>query len=220
MRALNHRVRRGRRGFTIIEMSITLTVLAMVVGSVASIVLSGRKAYEQGMSVSAVEMQARRALERIASEITPAVRTTMTPTATAPLGTSTLSFRTCEGAIGGVVQTSALMRIELRQDPRDANDGLDNDGDGLIDEGEIALVRDAGGANEVDAVIVRNVSEYLEGETVNLADDNGNGLTDERGLSLVVDANGTLTIRLTLEAVDPNNQLVRRTVETSVSMRN
>jgi len=201
-------------------MAITVTVLAMVVGSVASIVLKGRSAYEQGMNVSTLEMQARRALERIAVEITPALSATMTPAASAPLGSSTLTFRTCDGVSGGVIQTSTPTRIMLRQDPRDANDGVDNDGDGLVDEGEIVLVRNSGLSNETDVVIVRNVAEYLQGETANLADDNGNGLTDERGLSFVADADGTLTIRLTLEALDQNNQLVQRTVETSVSMRN
>lgn len=220
MRALNSSGRSLCRGFTLVELSISVTVLALVGGSIGAIVLSGRHAYDQGMRVSSIEMQARRTLDRVATEFTGAVRTSLTTNPTAPLGASTLQFRQCEGSGGGVVLTSPPMRIAWRSDPRDANDGVDNDNDGLIDEGEVVLTRDVGAVDETEAVLVRNVAEYLEGETPNLGDDNGNGLNDERGLSFVMDADGTMTIRLTLAALDPDNRVVLRTTETSVHLRN
>lgn len=211
---------RSRRGLTLLESVIGLAVLAMLFSSALTLGVSGRRAFQQDLGSSTLEARSRHALERIAAQLTPVVRTTMTPNAQGQLGTSTLSFRVCEGAIGGVVQTSTMTQIRWQQDPADANDGADNDGDGAIDEGEIVLVRDLGGAGQTQVVLANGVAEYLEGEVPNLADDNGNGLRDERGLSFSADADGTLTIRITLTGVGQDNRQVLRTVETAVHLRN
>jgi prepilin-type N-terminal cleavage/methylation domain-containing protein len=211
----------GRRGgFTLIEVMIGVTVMAMFLGAVGMVTLSARDVYEQGVSSASLEARARRAVQRIASELVAAEGLSVNPRPTGALGGTWFRYRTCTGMVGIVPQWSTTSRIQLRADPRDANDGVDNDSDGLIDEQQVVLVRDDGLGTETEAVICGNVRELLEGETTNLADDNGNGLTDEAGLSFFIDANNTLTIRLTLEARDPNNILVMRTVETSVHMRN
>ncbi len=67
--------------------------------------------------------------------------------------------------------------------------------------------------------MVRNVREHLEGEIDNGADDNGNGLIDEGGLSFSL-AGKTLTIRLTIQGIHPKGQLISRTLETSLTLRN
>jgi prepilin-type N-terminal cleavage/methylation domain-containing protein len=207
-------------GFTLVEVMIGLTVVALFLGAVGTVTLSARGVYEQGLSSAALEARARRTVQRIASELTSANGDMLAPQATAPLGAGTITYRSCVGYAGGAQQWTTDSRILLRADPRDPNDGVDNDTDGTIDEQQIVLVRDAGLLTETEAVICGGVRELLEGETANLADDNGNGLSDEGGLSFFVDGNNTLTIRLTLEARDPNNQLVMRTVQTSVHMRN
>jgi type II secretory pathway pseudopilin PulG len=212
--------RHDRRGFTTVEMVISFVIMAMLLGSIGLATLSGKDTYQQGEKVATLEARARRALSRIASELTGAQRTTLNPQPNAPLGGSNVRYRTCLGYSGGAAQWGPYSRLMLRQDPRDPDNGLDDDGDGLIDEGEVVLVRDDGGPNQQTLVLVRGVSEYLEGETANGVDDNANGLRDERGFSLVIDGDGTLTIRLTLLALDPKNQLLTRTFETEVHMRN
>jgi hypothetical protein len=110
-------------------------------------------------------------------------------------------------------------RLQHQYDPDDANDGLDNDGDGLIDEGRVVLIRDSGGADEQTVVLCSDVREYLEGESADGTDQNGNGLIDERGLCFELAA-GRLTIRLTLEVLDAEGRHATRTVETTVHLRN
>ena len=233
MRALNSRLESSAKaacsrshGFTLVEMLIGATVLAMLVGSMGAVVLSSRGVYEQGLTSAALEARARRTVARIAHELTGAQSASLAltppsaPPAPEPPNASTIQFRTCTGFAAGAMTLSSLTRIELRPEPGDPDDGIDNDNDGSIDEKQIVLVRNAGTGSQVESVICGGVRELLQGETANMADDNGNGLRDEGGLSFALVGNGTVTIRLTLEARDPHGQLVMQTVESSVHVRN
>jgi prepilin-type N-terminal cleavage/methylation domain-containing protein len=220
---MNHRAilhpTRTRRGFTLVEMLIGATILAMLVGSMGVVVLSARGVYEQGLSSAVLEARGRRTLQRISSELTGAIvsLTTLPPAnGEGPV----IAFQTCKGFAAGAMTKSSPTRIELRAEPTDPDDGVDNDHDGSIDEKQIVLVRNAGQANQVESVLCGGVRELLQGETANMADDNGNGLIDEHGLSFARDAGGTVTIRLTLQARDPHGVLISRTVESAVHMRN
>jgi hypothetical protein len=109
-------------------------------------------------------------------------------------------------------------------EPSETDNGADDDGDGLIDEGMIEFTRDLGAGTERIVRWARGVREYLAGENPNVADDNANGLTDERGLSFSLTGR-ILTIRLTLQAVGAKGDgasgtVLSRTVETSVRLRN
>jgi prepilin-type N-terminal cleavage/methylation domain-containing protein len=209
-----------QRGFTLVELVVAFTVLSLILGAVGVVSMAGRDAYQKGVQSATLETRARRALDRIASELTAGVDATVTPNPANPLGISTIQFQTCVGFAGGVQQLSTPTSIRLVSDPNDPNDGIDNDTDGLIDERQIVLVRNVGMADEVTTVLVSHVAEFAAGETANMADDNGNGLIDEAGFSIVADGTATLRLRLTLECRDPKNILVTRTVETSVHLRN
>ena len=74
-------------------------------------------------------------------------------------------------------------RFEFVYDPDEVDDGQDNNGNGLIDEGRIVWTRNVGAPDERSVVLCHQVREYLEGEVPNGLDDNGNGLVDEKGLS-------------------------------------
>ncbi len=109
--------------------------------------------------------------------------------------------------------------MELRDSPLDPDDGLDNDANGLIDEKQIVLVTDVGGAFETTEILARNVRKRLWGEISNGVDDNGNGLVDEPGLCFLMHGD-TVGIHLTLEAPGPGGVTLRRTLETSTTLRN
>ncbi|MDZ4774937.1 MAG: prepilin-type N-terminal cleavage/methylation domain-containing protein [Planctomycetota bacterium] len=209
-----------RRGFTLVELVIAFTVLSLILGAIGMVSIAGRDAYRQGIQEATLEGKTRRVLERLASELTPCVATTLTPNPNNPLGVSSVQFRTCVGYGAGVQQWSTMTAIRFESDPADADDGVDNDTDGLVDEHQIVLVRNLGQADEVRSVILTNVAELLAGETANMADDNANGVIDETGFSIVADGTNTLRLRLTLQARDPKNNLVNCTMETSVHMRN
>ena len=93
-------------------------------------------------------------------------------------------------------------RLVFEYDPADPDDGADNDGDGLIDEGRIVYVVNPGVAGERRRVLCNWVAEDLAGEVPgNLVDDNGNGLVDEPGFCLVLEGNRA-TLRMTLAQLD------------------
>jgi prepilin-type N-terminal cleavage/methylation domain-containing protein len=212
-----------RDGFTLIEMMISFTVLAALLGAVAATVMRGQATYEQGMTIGSLEARARQTLDRIAAEFTSAMRVPLVPSPVMVGGSSTFtcSFQRCTGFAGGAMQWTPTA-VRLQASPSDPNDGVDNNSNGLVDECQIVLVRNAGAADEQTVALAGFVREYFEGETLNAADDNGNGLIDERGLSFsLVDADDdSLTIRLTLEALDTERRVITRSVETAIHVRN
>jgi hypothetical protein len=114
-----------------------------------------------------------------------------------------------------------LYRVEPA--PMELNNGVDDNSNGLIDEGVLVRIEDFGGPDERRVVLARGVSELLEGEDANGLDDNGNGLDDEGGLAITIRTSGTrdaLTLRLTLQGVDASGAILERTLETTVALRN
>ncbi len=219
MEPLNRSVR-ARAGFTLVETMIATTVLAIVLGAVGLTVLHGKENFRQGVSVAVLEARAQRILDRIVEELRYAGRNSLPIVPDLPSGSSSIEFRVCEGYDGAATIWSNRMSLARVPDPRDPEDGIDNDNDGVVDEGQIILTRNLGEFDELDVVIGSGVRRLLEGEVANVADDNGNGLTDEPGLSFLFEGTSSLTIRLSLEAVDPRGQPLVRTVQTSVNLRN
>jgi prepilin-type N-terminal cleavage/methylation domain-containing protein len=217
---IHHSRRRGScSGFTLVETMIAMTIFAVVLGAVGLTVLSGEKNFRQGVSDAALDARASRLLSKVVAELQWAGADTLAVEPTAPAGASEVEFRVCTGFAGTSATWSGRTRVRLVPEPGETFNGLDDDGDGLTDEGQVELTRDLGTADEIDAVLGVGVARRLAGETANAADDNGNGLTDEAGLSFVM-TDDTLTIRLTLEGLDPGGRLVQRTVQTAVTMRN
>lgn len=219
MEPLNRSVR-ARAGFTLVETMIATTVLAIVLGAVGLTVLHGKENFRQGVSVAVLEARAQRILDRIVEELRYAGRNSLPIVPDLPSGSSSIEFRVCEGYDSAATIWSNRMSLARVPDPRDPEDGIDNDNDGVVDEGQIILTRNLGEFDELDVVIGSGVRRLLEGEVANVADDNGNGLTDEPGLSFLFEGTSSLTIRLSLEAVDPRGQPLVRTVQTSVNLRN
>jgi hypothetical protein len=219
MKLALHTPRSTRRGTTLVEILISMLILVILLDALGVTVLRSTGAYRQGMSSAVLEGQARRLLERIASEFADVDRTTLNPNPLAPFGTSTLSYRRCEGWAGGAIVLGPTRQIRLTLEPGELDNGIDDNHNGRIDERRVVLVPDT--ATPATTIGLGGwVREFAEGETPNGADDNGNGLVDERGLSFEHDGNGTLTIRLTLERLDPQGRPVDFTVQTAVHMRN
>lgn len=208
-----------KAGMSLIEVLIAVTLLAIVFGALSTMMHSGTGAFQQGVDSATASTKARRGLDRIASQFGDAELLDIAPQPTQPLGSSLLTFHRSTGAAGGVVQWGPNRSVGFQYEASEADDGLDNDGDGLIDEGRVVLIENIGMADQRTTVLCPNVREYLEGEVPNGADDNGNGLIDEQGLSFEL-VGETLVIRLTVEQRGKAGNRTWRTVETSVWVRN
>ena len=205
-------------GFTMLEAMISaslLVSLVLVVG-LASDRASG--AFDEGRFNQDLDMTAHRALDEIATSLEAARAQGLTPGSQPDFGSPTLTFQQVVG-YDGAPQLGPTQTIRFELEPDELDDGLDNNGNGLVDEGRAVWIEDEGNPGERTKVICRRVRRMLEGEQPNGGDDNGNDLLDEPGLSFEVDTR-VVTIRLSLEGLDPRGRLVTKTVETSVRMWN
>jgi hypothetical protein len=206
-------------GFTFFEMVAALTVLAVIGGlGIKAIQLTGRASADT-VQGSELDQRAHRALRRIVRDLQEARMSAFVPAPTPPLGASTIVYQCAEVLDIQFIDWGENRRIDLVPSSTDPLDGVDNDRDGLVDEHDLVLVRDAGLASERSTVLVRNVAPLLEGELPNALDDNGNGLVDEPGFC-VLQRGEMLDLALSLMRVAPGGGVTTRTAETTVWPRN
>ena len=206
-------------GFSLVEIMFVLVILGVVLISIAFVSEANARAYGTGAVRAHLEDQAVATVERLAVELSIAGRDTLAPDPAAPVGADSINYLQATGMNGYVVVWRELRRLSFEYEIGELDDGLDNNGNGLVDEGCVVLTEDVGGPNERRHVLTHWVSEYLEGEQGNGLDDNANGLSDEHGF--VVERVGeTLILRLTLQRPDAGPRLLTRTVRTSTRMRN
>lgn len=213
-------MRRGRAGFTLIELTLTTALLAVVLGSALLLTLSSHDLYTESTARAEVQEKAQRALSRLVAELSFADRDTFLPDAVGIAGTDDLRFNTIESVAGGAAVLGVPLRLWREADPADPDDGVDNDGDGVIDEGRLVLLRDEGGPVQVRTILVSHVSELFEGETPgNLIDDNGNGVIDETGFFVRRDGN-LLLLGVSLEGALRDGRTVAASMTTTLALRN
>ncbi len=209
----------GQSGFTMIEVIASAVLFAItIVVALHSSLVAGR-ATASLVSSSELDLLVHRVGDRLTRELVQARAESLAPSPDAPYGGSTLAYERARPDGTGGIGWSTTRRLEFVQAAGDPLDGIDNDRNGLVDEGEIWLVTDVGLPSEERSLIVRHVASFLEGEQENVLDDNGNGLVDERGLSLEL-REGVLYVRVSLQTVNPDGRVVTRTGETAVRMRN
>ena len=205
--------RTGRAGFSMIETLIAATVLAMAVGTIVLVSNANNNAYQTGATVAELESKAGIAMGRLVEELRMVGKESLSLTPTQ------LQYERAEGFVAGQKLWSTSRRLELALEGGELDDGVDNNGNGLIDERQVVLTEDVGGPNERRRVLVRWVSELAAGELPNGVDDNGDGQVDEAGFTAerVGDA---LVIRLSLQRLDAQGFPITRAAQTSTSMRN
>lgn len=212
------RAKGSRAGVTLVEVLIVATLLSVVFGAVLTTGDSMSRAFRTGDAISNLETRARRSVDRVCERLLLANRSTAAPQLAAPLHASWIELQRSTGFDGGATTWGNTERVAYQPSPLDPDDGVDNDGDGVVDEGHLVWVRDVGLPGERTSVICTDVREYLEGETFDGLDENGNGLGDENGFCITFDGERA-TVRLTLERMGPNGLLVTRTFERTIVLR-
>ena len=103
---------RDRGGFTLIEVMIALTLIALVLANVGMVVRSSSSAYELQMSLSYVNTQANITLDRIALALMGSSPDTFIPTQQAPAWTMDVEYQKNLGIQDGEPVWSDPERIE------------------------------------------------------------------------------------------------------------
>ncbi len=205
-------------GFTLIELLIVVAITVLVLYKATGVFKSSISARNTGESIAEVEGRVSGALNKIGWELTGCSVNSISPTIVAPVSSPTLEYQRALDFVAGAIVWGALNSFELRPDVGEVDDGVDNDGDGLVDEGQLIWVQNKSLADETEVVLARNVRRLLEGELNNGVDDNGNGLIDEAGVSF--DLSGEiLTVRISIEQFGSDRLLITRTSETKVKLR-
>lgn len=213
--------RAGERGFTMLEVAIATAVLSTVFMIVFRTIGAAQDLNGATLVRADLEVRARIALERMVSELRDSGVSQLSPQPTPPLGASALTFRRATGWSGStIIWEPSPRRIEWRSSPGEiADDGKDNNGNGLIDEGQVIFTSSYGTAQAVETVLADRVSRLALGEVADGVDNNGDGLVDERGLSFSLTGK-LLTIQLSLENLDQKGNLVKVQLTTMVLLRN
>jgi len=209
-----------RAAFTLIELLVSMAVLALVISAMGMVQIRTQQASKVTLTKTLSEMAAQRALDRIVGELTGVGRSLIFPDPVSNLGTSALTYQHPTGVnAAGVVQWDTPCRLELQLEPGEMDNGIDDDGDGLVDERRLVLTKNFGTANARAIVLCSGIPELLEGETANGLDDNGNGLIDEPGFC-VQRVGDLLTIHLTVQRARGGGQIETSTVQTSIVLHN
>jgi hypothetical protein len=207
-----------RSGFTSVEVllgAVLMAGLMLVAGLATERALA---LFRQRRATDLVGSTANRALQRVASELVFARRSSLVPN-DMPSGSSTVSFQKSLGVTDGDAVWSNTFSLEWELEPGETDDGSDEDGDGLVDEGQLVRVQDDGLASETRVVLAHGLCELLPGETFDGSDEDGDGLIDERGLCFSTDGD-VVTVRLGVQGQGPDGRTITRVVETAVWIRN
>jgi hypothetical protein len=177
-----------------------------------------------------VEVQARRALDRIAGDLLSASAASVSVDELAPPPPADvitwLDYRPVTGFAGGML-TDNLRRLRLVLHPGEVDDGIDNNGNGLVDECRLELQTDVLGGGPVVGLLA-HVRRLAEGELPNGLDDNGDGRVDEPGFlaiweppsaGVAGERGGRLRLQLSMERTVAGGRRVVRTVSTTVRVR-
>src|SRR4029453_12238688 len=102
----------------------TTTLLGIVLGSALMFTVSSNELFSESSTRSTAQAKARRALERIVSELAFADRDSFLPDAVGSSGTNDIRFNRIDNVVAGVAIPGTTMRLWRQQSPTDANDGL------------------------------------------------------------------------------------------------
>jgi type II secretory pathway pseudopilin PulG len=216
----NLSARRG--GFTLLETVITIAILVTILGLPTSILQSSSALFRRSSASAGQVEKARGVTDQITDFIARSSSARCGPIPVAPNATTSSVLYTPAVGYGGGTQTvwGTDERIVFEYTVADPNDGLDNDGDGRIDEGRAVQIIDPGTINEQRRILTEDVAEWGAGEIPgNNLDDNGNGWVDEQGLAFGF-AGESISVLLTLERVDPQDGLIVYSVERVLTFRN
>lgn len=206
-------------GFTLVEIVLAIGLLSVVLGGAAMVSQTGADAQRSMTAVAALEQNLQRSLQRAAAELTTSGVGLLQPDPVEGLAYDDLDFQQIIGQTDGVADPGPTQQLVTELEPGEFDDGLDNDGDGLVDERRLLLIRDPGGDDEQRVVLCSGVLELLDGELANGLDDNGNEVEDEPGFHL--ERNGSvLTLRMSLGVRGMGGDVLVRTSQLDVRLRN
>ncbi len=184
--------RRMESGVTLVEMMVSVAVLAILLSIVMTILISTNNAYNAEVVIVDLEQHSRWVMDRFVEDVRASVASTRVINVVG--NDVTISMRRNAGYFGGAVQLGNTVTYQTEMFPGEVDDGVDNNGNNLIDERQ--LVRIEGASRSV-------ISPWVE-----------------EGGFVLVDRVTMLDATIRLRNIDGNNNVHQRTMNASVQFRN
>lgn len=184
------RVRQG--GVTLLELLIAAAILAVIGAMMMSILLTTSNTYNSEVSAVTLDQNGRWAMDRITEDVRGAVASTRQIVVTG--ADTSVTFRPNVGYFGGALQLGNPITYKVQLMPGEIDDGLDNNGNGLIDERQLVRIQNG---------VTTAISPWVQ-----------------KGGFRVVDLGQSLSITLVLEKTDGAGKTNQRTLTSQVQFRN
>jgi prepilin-type N-terminal cleavage/methylation domain-containing protein len=130
----------GQAGFTLLELSMAMTLVVVVVLMVGKNFLDSSRAFTGLAKLLYGNTRAQLLMDRLVQELLPGSFTSLVPDV--PVDSSSIEFQKVVGVVNGEPVLGNTIHIELVPLETNSTDGLDNDGDSLVDECGIRIWED------------------------------------------------------------------------------
>lgn len=197
-------------GFTLLELMIALTIMALVAVNVMMVMKTGGSAVRNSSFLSMLDDDVNLTLDRVKLAVMASTADNVEPRFEAPLSSSEITYSISLGVQGGEEVTSDPERIRWE------NAGPAG--------GRVTWTQNPELAGEHTIVWSNWVPSLYQGELANGNDDNENNLNDETGLAFEVMQQAAneleVYIHLTIERTGPDGKEVPASRRVNVTCRN
>ena len=212
------RMNKEVRGALLVEAVIGTGLLALLAGLAGMASNAVRGSYRAEFAFSELDGLASVAGEVVTERLRTIDVTSVLPAPAAGTFSNWINFQRVD--IPGTLTPSPPESLLFEPEPSDPTDGIDNDGDGLVDEGRLVWILNPGQPGERRRILTGSVAANLEGELPgNLIDDNNNGLVDEPGVCFEFQSR-RIIFHLTLEQRGTEGFTFTRTIQHTIAPRN
>ncbi len=129
-----------RSGYTLLEIAVSLVVLNVVLGGAFMVIFHANRLFSEQMSHVNLEQTGWRVMDRLANELQGANPPTVTPVV---IDDSTwLRFQKVTGFSGGAITLGGFATVTFRLAAGETDNNVDDNGDGIADEGFVVLTPD------------------------------------------------------------------------------
>lgn len=131
-----------RDGFTLLEMAVAVVALTLLLGGAFTVLFHGEKLFAQQMQQFSFDQSGRKVMDRLAEELRAAHPASLLPLLIA--NSNFVSFQKVTGFSGGAVQLGPRLTLGFQLAPGEVVNGLDENGNGVADDGFLTLTPTAG----------------------------------------------------------------------------
>lgn len=179
---------RRSRGFTLLEMTVSVSILVVILGAAMYTLVNASTEVRAGVWETDLDMSARRVMNRLAEEITSTGRDidgtnyVMSHLPGATTTAASFTFHRRVGVANDGTDWSTEITFSLADAPgEDSDNGIDDDGDGAVDEQLLVRTQDGEEKIIVDGVtaftVTRNSGDNFVTIGLTLARPNRIGMT-------------------------------------------